>query len=63
MRKNEFIDLAFGLKYLFNGHCLCLPGIITEIPKRCFMIQKFKNVVLTNVKVDRLAYFAYKELN
>ena len=63
MRKNEFIDLAFGLKYLFNGNCLCPPGSLAEIAKRCFMMQKFKNVVLTNVKVDRRAYFAHKELN
>jgi hypothetical protein len=60
MRKNEFIDLAFGLKYLFNGHCSCLPGVITEIAKRCFMMQKFKRFVLTNVKVDSPAHFAYK---
>ncbi|MDF2433252.1 MAG: hypothetical protein JWP44_2883 [Mucilaginibacter sp.] len=60
MRKNEFIDLAFGLKYLFNGHCLCLPIVIAEIPKRCFLIQTFKRFLLKNVKVDNPAYFVYQ---
>ncbi|MDB5112810.1 MAG: hypothetical protein JWR67_3924 [Mucilaginibacter sp.] len=31
MRRNEFIDLAFGLKYLFNSHGLCLPNVLAEI--------------------------------
>ncbi|MDB5006701.1 MAG: hypothetical protein JWQ84_1604 [Mucilaginibacter sp.] len=59
MRKNEFIDLAFGLKYLFNGHHLCLPGVITEIPKRCFLMQTFKRFALKNVKIDGPAAFTY----
>lgn len=43
MRKNEFIDLACGLKYLFNDHCLCLAGSPAGISKRYFVIQTFKS--------------------
>ena len=60
MRKNEFIDLAFGLKYLFNGHRLRYPGVLAEISKRCYMVQTFKKFVLTNVKIDNPANFSYQ---
>jgi len=49
--------------YLFKGHRLCLPVIFSEIAKRCFMLQKFKKEVLTNVKVDDPPHFADQWLN